>query len=224
MLLKRRSCFLTSILLLSLLALMGCSEEEQGIKTDSSDSQKGLILAVGDSLTAGYGLALEDAYPAMLENKLHENGYNFEVVNAGISGETTSGTRARVDWLLSQKPDIIILETGANDGLGGIDPAIAEKNIRELLQIFEDEGIVVVLAGMKMTLNRGLHYAAQFNAIYPALARDFDPVFMKFFLEDVAFKSEYNLDDGLHPNRKGYEIIVENIYPYVVEAIEKVQR
>lgn len=204
--------------------LTACNQEEPVVEVDPNEPPEGLILAVGDSLTAGYGLAQDDAYPAILQNKLHKNGYNFEVINAGVSGETTSGTLQRAEWLLSQKPDIIILEIGANDGLRGTDPALAEKNIRELMQLFEDEGIVVVLAGMKMALNRGLQYVGKFNAIYPSIADDFDCVFMKFFLEDVALKREYNQDDGLHPTREGYEVIVENIYPYVVEAIEKVRK
>lgn len=200
----------------------GCSDE-QG---DSEASQKQsetmkTIVAVGDSLTAGYGLDQSESYPALLEEKLQAAGYNYRVVNGGVSGETSSGTLSRMEWILTLKPDIVILETGANDGLRGIDTQVVERNIREILQLLEERDVVVLLAGMKMVWNLGPDYVAKFNSIYPELAEEFDVVFFPFFLEGVATQSQLNNNDGIHPNAKGYKIITENIYPYVVEAIER---
>lgn len=215
-----RNLFICKLLLV-LFFVSACNQQEQDFEFEEGSESQGMILAVGDSLTAGYGLDMADAYPAILQEKLQQNGYNYEVVNAGVSGETSSGARQRVDWLLSQKPDIVILVTGANDGLRGIDPEVVDKNIREVVELFQGEGVVVVLAGMQMALNRGFKYVSQFNSIYSEIADDYDCIFIDFFLEDVALKRQYNQDDGLHPTREGYEIIVENIYPFVTEAIER---
>jgi len=176
---------------------------------------------VGDSLTAGYGLDESESYPVLLESKLQADGYRYRVVNAGVSGETSSGTLSRIEWILTLDPDIVILETGANDGLRGIDPQLAEKNIRDILQLLADRKVMVLLAGMKMVWNMGPAYVAKFNRIYPKLADEFDVVFYPFFLEGVAMRSQLSLGDGVHPNAQGYKIITDNIYPYVLKAIEK---
>lgn len=181
------------------------------------------IVAVGDSLTAGYNLDESESYPALLQQKLHAAGYDYQVVNAGVSAETSSGTLSRIEWILTLQPDIVILETGANDGLRGIDPELLEQNLREILKILTEKEITVVLAGMKMVWNLGPAYVIRFNSIYPALAKEFDTVFMPFFLKGVAMKPQLNLGDGLHPNAIGYAAIAENIFPYVVEAIAKEQ-
>jgi acyl-CoA thioesterase-1 len=200
----------------------GCSDEQ----SDSEASQKQsemmkTIVAVGDSLTAAYGIDQNESYPALLEKKLQAAGYKYRVVNGGVSGETSSGTLSRMEWILTLKPDIVILETGANDGLRGIDTQIVERNIREILQLLEERDVVVLLAGMKMVWNLGPDYVAKFNSIYPELAEEFDVLFFPFFLEGVATQNRMNLNDGIHPNAQGYKIITDNIYPYVVEAIER---
>ena len=206
----------------TLLSLVGCSQEqEKNHETKESETMMKTIVAVGDSLTAGYGVDEGDAYPALLEKKLQADGYNYKVVNAGVSGETSSGTLSRMEWILTLEPDIVVLETGANDGLRGIDTEVAEKNISEILQLLKDKDVVVVLTGMKMVWNLGPAYVAQFNRIYPKLAKEFDVVYMPFFLEGVATKGNLNQGDGIHPNAQGYQIIAENIYPYVEQAIEK---
>ena len=210
------------IMFVTLLSLVGCSQEqEKNHETKESEGMMKTIVAVGDSLTAGYGVDEGDAYPALLEKKLRADGQSYKVVNAGVSGETSSGTLSRMEWILTLEPDIVVLETGANDGLRGIDPELAEKNIREILQLLKDKDVVVVLTGMKMVWNMGPAYVAQFNRIYPRLAKEFDVIYMPFFLEGVATKGNLNQGDGIHPNAQGYQIIAENIYPYVVEAIEK---
>ena len=200
----------------------GCrGEQEKNVVVEGKMPEKIKIVAVGDSLTAGYGLDESKSYPALLEKKLKSDGFNVEVINAGVSAETSSGTRSRIDWILTMDPDIVILETGANDGLRGIDPLVVEKNIREILEILKRKEIVTILSGMKMVWNLGPVYVRQFNGVYPKLEREFEVVFFPFFLEDVAMKRELNLGDGLHPNENGYEIITENVYPYVLKAIEK---
>ncbi len=200
----------------------GCSDEPDDSEASQKQSEKmKTIVAVGDSLTAGYGLDQSESYPALLEKKLQAAGYDYRVVNGGVSGETSSGTLSRMEWILTLKPDIVILETGANDGLRGIDTQIVEKNIREILQLLEKRDVVVLLAGMKMVWNLGPDYVGKFNGLYPKLAEEFDVLFFPFFLEGVATQSRLNLNDGIHPNAEGYEIITENIYPYVVQAIER---
>lgn len=209
-------------MLIMLLTLAGCKgEKPERPQIEEQQSAMKTIVAVGDSLTAGQGVAEEESYPAQLERKLKADGYNYAVVNAGVSAETSSGTLARLSWLLTMNPDIVILETGANDGLRGIDPQVAEKNIREILRALQDRDVVVLLAGMKMVMNLGPIYVSRFNGVYPKLAGEFDPVFYPFFLDGVAMKSELNQDDGIHPNGEGYRVITENIYPYVLEAIER---
>lgn len=217
------------IMLIIALAFAGCSrEQEQQERQDAVPVARSAgvktIVAVGDSLTAGFGVDESDSYPALLEKKLHSAGYNYRVINAGVSAETSSGTLSRLDWIMTLKPDIVLLETGANDGLRGIEPQQVEDNIRQILTRLHQSGVVIVLAGMKMVWNLGPQYVEQFNGIYPRLAAELDTVFMEFFLEGVAMESSMNLPDGVHPNRQGYIVICDNIYPYVVEAIEVLER
>ena len=180
-----------------------------------------VIVAFGDSLSAGYGVAEDESYPALLQKKLDADGYDVRVINAGVSGETSSGALARLDWVLSVDPDIMIVETGANDGLRGIDPEVAKRNIVSILEKLKERNITTLFVGMKMVWNLGPQYVAQFNSIYPELAAEYKPVFMPFFLEGVAIEPALNQDDVLHPNAEGYKVIAENIYPYVQKAIEQ---
>lgn len=210
------------IMLIICLSVSGCNQEqEKNPETGKPNVTLGTIVAVGDSLTAGYGLDESDSYPALLEKKLQAAGYNYKVINGGVSAETSSGTLSRMDWIMTLEPDIVLLETGANDGLRGVDPQLAEKNIREILEILKNRDVVVLLLGMKMVWNLGPVYVSEFNSIYPRLAQEFDVVYLPFFLEGVAMKSALNQGDGIHPNAAGYKKIMENIYPYVLEVIEK---
>jgi len=147
-----------------------------------------------------------------------------DVVNGGVSGDTTSGGRARLDWVLEgleRKPDLVILELGGNDALRGIDPALVRRNLVAMIRELTSRGIRVLLAGMKAPPNMGDDYEREFNAIYPALARDYDLVFYPFFLEGVAMNPELNLPDGMHPTGEGVSVIVESIAPYVARALER---
>jgi acyl-CoA thioesterase-1 len=188
------------------------------VTTQIQPSFVGTIVAVGDSLTAGYGLNEADAYPAQLEKKLQAAGYHWRVVNAGISGETSSGTLSRVGWVLKLKPDIVILETGANDGLRGIDPQVTKKNIAETVRILKENRVTVILAGMRMVTSMGRDYTAAFADIYPAVAKKHDLILIPFFLQGVAGDPALNQGDGIHPVAEGYRIITDTIYPYVVQA------
>jgi len=222
-----QAIFLIAILLLY---LIGCSNESASNDTASKttvskETTRKTIVAVGDSLTAGLGVDESMAYPALLQRKLAGDGYHFNVVNAGVSGETSSGTLSRIKWVISSlKPDIIILETGANDGLRGIDTAVLRKNLDRIVSIIKAHHIKVLLCGMKMLPNLGPEYVKAFARIYPEVARKYAIPLMPFFLEDVAGDPRFNQPDGLHPTAKGYRRIVDHIYPYVLDVIKGLGR
>ena len=187
----------------------------------SAPRSKGTIVAVGDSLTAGLGVNEEDTYPAQLEKKLRAAGYDWKVINAGISGETSSGTLSRINWVMKLKPDIVILETGANDGLRGIDPRLTRRNIDETIRILKQQNVIVVLAGMKMVRNLGQKFTQDFADIYPSLAKKHDLILVPFFLQGVAGNPSLNQPDGIHPTAEGYRIITNTIYPFARKAIDR---
>jgi acyl-CoA thioesterase-1 len=209
------------------LVLSGCSQEQTGEKTVSdlkppAPAYAGTIVALGDSLTAGLGVAEDQAYPAQLARRLQADGYNYQVVNAGVSGETSSGARSRIAWVISSlKPDIVILETGANDGLRGLDPELLKTNLDTLVGFMKARDIQVVLAGMQMLPNLGPDYTRAFSQIYPWIAEKHDVIFIPFFLEGVAGSDTLNQPDKLHPTADGYTRIVETVYPSVLKAIER---
>jgi acyl-CoA thioesterase-1 len=179
------------------------------------------IVAVGDSLTAGLGVDESEAYPTQLQRKLAGDGYYFNVVNAGVSGETSSGALSRIEWVISTlKPDIIILETGANDGLRGIDPDILRKNLDRIVSVVKANNIEVLLCGMKILPNMGPEYSKAFARIYPEIARKHAIPLIPFFLEGVGGDPRFNQPDRLHPTAEGYRRIVDHIYPYVLDVIK----
>lgn len=178
------------------------------------------IMAFGDSLTAGYGLENVHSYPVLLEAALREQGYTVQVTNAGVSGDTTAGGAARIDWALADKPEMLILELGANDALQGLDPARAYDNLAAIIRACQSRNVQVLLMGMQAPRNMGAQYAAQFNAIYPQLARDFGLPFYPFFLDGVALDRTLNQSDGLHPNEQGVRIVVQRILPFVIRVLK----
>ncbi len=223
---SRNTLTALAVFLFVLLSIFACSNESPSAE-NRSESQgsdgvgPGTIVAVGDSLTAGYGVDETEAYPALLEKRLHLDGFYYKVINAGISGETSSGTLSRIEWVVrSLKPDIIILETGANDGLRGVDPAVLEKNLDEIITIVKSSGIKILLAGMKMPPNLGPVHTARFSNVYPKIADKHHIVLIPFFLESVAGKTRYNLPDRMHPNAEGYRRILDDIYPHVLVVIK----
>jgi acyl-CoA thioesterase-1 len=186
-------------------------------------ADEGLIVALGDSLTAGLGLDERDAWPAQLERRLRADGYRWKVINAGISGETSSGARARLDWVLKLKPDILVLETGANDGLRGIPPQTLQANLDAMLTTLGQRRVTTVLAGMQMLRNLGPAYRTAFARVYPELAQKHQAILIPFFLEGVAANPALNQADGLHPTAAGYRVVTDLIYPRVLEAIARVR-
>lgn len=179
------------------------------------------ILAFGDSLTAGYGLDDADAFPARLQAALEAKGLAVQVINAGVSGDTTAGGLARIDWSLADDPDIALVELGANDGLRGLDPAQTHANLDEIITRFREAGITVLLAGMYAPPNLGREYGEAFNAVFPRLADEHDVAFYPFFLDGVAAEPALNQPDGIHPNRAGVAVIVERIAPVVAALIRE---
>ncbi len=178
------------------------------------------ILAFGDSLVHGYGLAADETFPAQLEEALQRDGYRVQVLNGGNSGDTTAGGLARLDWALMDRPDLAIVELGANDGLRGIDPAETYRNLDAILSRLKAEGVAVLLAGMLAPRNLGGDYAQAFDAVFPRLAEVHGVAFYPFFLDGVAMQPELNQADGIHPNAAGVALLVERILPSVVRLIE----
>lgn len=179
------------------------------------DRRESVIVAFGDSLTAGFGVSATEAYPAVLERKIKQAGYPFRVINAGISGETTAGGLQRVSWILKSRPDIVILELGANDGLRGLDVKQTENNLSMIIERIQREGVRVVLAGMKLPPNYGKDYTEAFERIYPSLAARYRLTLIPFFLEGVAAQSALNQADGIHPTAEGYRLIVNRLWPLI---------
>ncbi|MCB9946959.1 MAG: arylesterase [Rhodospirillaceae bacterium] len=180
------------------------------------------LLALGDSLTAGYGLPEAEAFTTRLEQALRAAGYDVEVLNGGVSGDTTAGGLARIDWALADRPDAVLLELGANDGLRGIDPASTRDNLAAILARLEDAGVPVLLAGMYAPPNLGPVYGESFNAIYPDLARQFDVPLYPFFLDGVAAVPGLNQADGIHPNAEGVDVIVAALLGHVAGLLDTV--
>ena len=173
------------------------------------------LVALGDSLTAGYRLPAGSAFPAVLERALAAKGRTVTVANAGVSGETATNGLDRVDWSVSDGTDGVILELGANDMLRGTDPAVTRKALEAIVTRLKARGIPVLLAGMRASTNLGPDYVARFDAIYPDLARTYDLVLYPFFMAGMVGDRAYTLDDGLHPNAKGVDVIVAGILPSV---------
>ncbi len=177
------------------------------------------LLAFGDSLVHGYGLHQGDTFPEQLEVALRERGYPVTVINGGNSGDTTAAGRARLDWALADRPDIVLVELGGNDMLRGIDPVETRRNLDHILARLKAEGLPVLFAGMRAPANMGPAYIEAYDSIFPELAEKHDVAFYPFFLDGVALERDLNLPDGLHPNAAGVAVIVERILPSVEALI-----
>jgi acyl-CoA thioesterase I len=173
------------------------------------------MVALGDSLTAGYGLPVDSAFAQKLQKALAAKGIEVDMINAGVSGDTTSGGRDRLDWSVPQGTQAVILELGANDALRGIDPAVPRAALTEILTRLKARGVAVLLCGMLAPPNYGSEYAQRFNAIYPDLAKSFGVPLYPFFLEGVATHANLTQPDGLHPTAEGVDVIVSKIMPTV---------
>ena len=182
--------------------------------------EPGVIVALGDSLTAGYGLPAEEGFVSRLEVSLRAGGMPARVVNAGVSGDTSAGGRARLDWALAEHPDLVIVELGANDALRGLDPASTYDNLDNIVTRIRARDIEVLLTGMQAPPNFGRRYSEDFRSIYTRLAKKHNVILYPFFLDVVAAERGLKQRDGLHPNAAGVDIIVEGITPYVLRALD----
>jgi acyl-CoA thioesterase-1 len=176
------------------------------------------MVVLGDSLSAGLGLPAHAAFPAKLQKALETKGIKVDMINAGVSGDTASGGRERLDWSIPEGTEAVILELGANDALRGTDPAVTRAALFDILSRLKARGIAVLICGMFAPPNYGSDYAARFNAIYPELSKSFGVPLYPFFLEGVAADAKLNQADGMHPTADGIDIIVKNILP-TVEAL-----
>ena len=180
------------------------------------------ILALGDSLTAGYGLEdLGDAFPAQLEKALKAKGHNVVLLQGGISGDTTSGGRSRLEWSLGEKPDAVIVELGGNDALRAVDPKVTADNLAAIVNRVQQAGLPVLLAGMMAPPNLGRDYADRFNGIYTKVAKEAGVLLYPFFLQDVITVADLMQGDHIHPNPKGVKVIVKGILPVAEKLIEQ---
>lgn len=179
------------------------------------------LMVYGDSLVAGYGLNAGEGFPEQLQQALDDDGYDVQVVNAGVSGDTTAGGLARLDWTLSDSPDAMIIVLGGNDLLRGLNPSQTRENLRAILEHVRARGIPVLLCGMLAPVNLGPDYRQQFDAIYPELAREFGAGLYPFFLDGVALRPELNLPDGMHPNKAGIAKITRAILPHAHALLEQ---
>ncbi len=211
-----RYCYSSPAVLVALTIALGSSATAATSETKSEVR----VLAFGDSLTAGYGLAKADSFPAKLEKSLRAEGVNASVINAGVSGDTTAGGRTRLDWVLSSKPHLTIVELGANDAMRGLSPGATWHNLDNILTRLKERDIAVLLTGMVAPPNYGDQFAEVFNGIYPRLADRHGVVLYPFFLEGVAADPQLNQLDGIHPTAEGVDRIVERILPYVLKLIQ----
>ena len=212
---RRRKFFLASLAALCAAAwfLHGPRAEADPIR----------IVAFGDSLTAGLGLPTQDAFPSKLTAALKAKGYDVAIVNAGVSGDTTSATLARLDWSVPAGTQVVILEFGANDAFRGVLPAIVSQNLDEIIRRLRARQIEVLLAGMYAPRNLGADYAAAFDAIYPALAKKYGLILIPFFLKGVVGNAALNQADGIHPTAAGVDVVVNTVLPSAEALIQRVR-
>lgn len=189
----------------------------------AADAKPLTLVAVGDSLTAGYGLPGSAAFPSVLERELKKRGHNVSVANAGVSGDTTAGGLDRLDWSVPEGTDAVIVALGANDMLRGLDPSRTRANLEAIVSRLQQRNIPVLLAGMYAARNLGADYAASFDAIYPGIAQKRGLVLYPFFLDGVAGQRQLNLADGIHPNAEGVKIMVERILPTVESFLARLR-
>ncbi len=179
------------------------------------------IVAFGNSLTAGLGVSPDQAYPAQLQRRLREAGYRHEVVNAGVSGDTTTGGLRRLAWILKSRPSMVILELGANDGLRGQPLSLMTSNLAKIIDGLQQADVEVVLAGMQIPPNYGLDYTTGFASLFEQVARDHSVTLIPFFLEGVAARKELNQADGIHPTAEGYRIVSQTVFDVIEPLLEK---
>jgi acyl-CoA thioesterase-1 len=192
----------------------------QGIST-GAPAPRPRIVFLGDSLTAGLGLQREQSVPSLVQARLDAEGYDYEVVNAGVSGDTSAGGLSRLDWSLDGDVDVLVIELGANDGLRGLPPAQMRKNLDEIIRRAKARDVTVILTGMEAPPNYGPLYTAEFRAVFRDLADDHDVAFVPFFLAGVAGVAKLNQRDGIHPNAEGARIVEQLVWQTLEPVLEK---
>ncbi len=187
----------------------------------AADSDRPRIVVLGDSLTAGLGLSIDQAYPTLLQQRLDRKGLNYDVVNAGVSGDTSAGGLSRLDWSLQGDVRMLVVALGANDGLRGLPASELQHNLATIIERAQARGITVVLAGMEAPPNFGRDYIVAFHRVYPELARRFHVAFVPFLLDGVAGHADLNQADGIHPNARGARIVADNVWAVLEPIAEK---
>ena len=211
---------LVLIFVLGFLVMRSC--ERNHLSIPDNINRSGVIVAFGDSLTFGHGVEKEDNYPTQLERMLHVRGYDHYVVkNYGVDGDTTRDGVQRLDEVWKETPEIVILVLGANDAFQGVPAAEVEQNLRQMIRAIQPHGSLVLLAGVKPTPTKGLVYMSEFETLYENLSQEFGLSLMPSFLSGVMLRAQYNIADGIHPNRAGYSIIVNNLWPYLEPLLLK---
>ena len=202
------------LLVSSILLLFFISSPSFGVAQGSTESDKETILFFGDSITAGYGLDEGRAFPALIQQRIDSLGLQYEVINSGLSGETSAGGLRRIDWVLQQHVDIFVLELGGNDGLRGIDPQSTLRNLQGIMDRVKATypDATIILTGMESPPNMGESYTSEFRSIYGELAEANDVIFLPFILEGVAGDPDLNLPDGIHPTAEGHRILADNVW------------
>ena len=218
---EHRRYFVLGIISLGLL-ISGCGADGRQDTVDGPPprqstgvSSKAKIVVLGDSITAGYGLSRDKAYPALVQKQLDAEGYDLEVVNAGVPGDTTAGGVRRLDWVLDDDIRILVVALGGNDGLRGLPVTEMKRNLSAIVERAREKGVAVVLAGMEAPPNQGDEYTSRFREIYLEIAREYDVVLVPFLLEGVGGMAEYNQRDGIHPNEEGQALIAKQIWDYL---------
>ncbi len=196
-------------------------EKTENVMATEVKQEKLVVLALGDSLTAGFGVQEEESFPSRLQLKINQFNLGYKVINAGVSGDTTAGGVRRIEWLMKHKPNIVILALGANDGLRGLSIKEMRTNLETMIRISHDNNAKVLLAGMKALPNYGEDYQVEFEAVYFDLAKKYDLILLPFLLEGVAGVREYTRPDGLHPTASGYEIVADLVWRYLHPMLRK---
>lgn len=202
------------------------SDQQSNTAVQSTRDAAKTILFIGTSLTAGYGLPSDSAFPALIQRKIDSLRWSFSVRNAGVSGETSAGALRRLDWLLEQSADVVVLETGANDALRGVDPDSTRENIRAIVRGLKARlpAVEILLLGMEAPRNMGSVYVERFGGIYRDVAREFDIELMPFLLEGVALQSELNQGDGIHPNAAGSRLLAGSVWRHLEPILQRMRR
>ena len=185
-----------------------------------------IVMFLGDSVTAGYGLEPSQAFPALIQDRINAQRWNFKVVNGGQSGDTSAGGLSRLDWLLRSRIDVLVLELGANDGLRGVPVEVTRKNLQAIIRRTKERypGVKVIVAGMKIPPNMGRDYAREFESMFPSLAKESDAALIPFILEGVGGLRDLNLPDGIHPTPKGHEIVAANVWKVLEPVLRSLNR